>query len=601
MGDLASRVARRFVADKLTRQWLLGVKRGWNAILKSSDPPYQQFKMLHRFLDKLREQVVFQKHGLGITFEGTVEREAFEKALQKAKDKLTATEVTSEADKKREYDTDIARQEASAKIEDRTGDSLRRLGLREFTEKYPEYKPYADAFHEAMNTADKWKYGGFEKQLRPVTRAFEAVMKILYAEAKALKHQEELGLEPLVDISAEKVFSLGRVKVVVVDNDLGRFEVRSYVKLLDNAHTLLNQKGLGKRWYGGVCIEGKGHKFTPEEAAVAKQYGYSSSGTGGTFKIHPNEVYIRQAPGPHVTETMIHELGHRYWFKVMKPAQRARFNALVRTKETEKHRDFPQGPVTEEGKYKPVFPVSTYGRSNIEEAFAEVFARYVLEKNITRDQVESFRSVLARAKHYRYDSQKLKQYNNPEVREESMRVDGGYSEWRIEIVPIKDIRIPKVWHPGRFEKAKKLLESGRAIDPIRAVEEGGSKWEIEDGIHRTNASIALGFTHMPVFASKWVETPEALVPESPEKRELPLGAWVQMNEPYEDHSYAWIWEQLGPRKYRGVKRYWYNLALVSPGVDWPDQGDFSDTEFEPTRPPPWGAKVKAVVEETENS
>jgi hypothetical protein len=42
----------------------------------------------------------------------------------------------------------------------------------------------------------------------------------------------------------------------------------------------------------------------------------------------------------------------------------------------------------------PVAPVSTYGASNIDEAFAEVFAHYVLGYNITRDQAESFRSVL---------------------------------------------------------------------------------------------------------------------------------------------------------------------------------------------------------------
>lgn len=43
----------------------------------------------------------------------------------------------------------------------------------------------------------------------------------------------------------------------------------------------------------------------------------------------------------------------------------------------------------------PVPAVSTYGESNIDEAFAEVFAHYVLGYEITRDQSESFRSVLA--------------------------------------------------------------------------------------------------------------------------------------------------------------------------------------------------------------
>jgi hypothetical protein len=42
-----------------------------------------------------------------------------------------------------------------------------------------------------------------------------------------------------------------------------------------------------------------------------------------------------------------------------------------------------------------VEPVSDYGKSDIDEAFAEVFAHYVLNFDITRDQMESFRSVLS--------------------------------------------------------------------------------------------------------------------------------------------------------------------------------------------------------------
>jgi hypothetical protein len=44
---------------------------------------------------------------------------------------------------------------------------------------------------------------------------------------------------------------------------------------------------------------------------------------------------------------------------------------------------------------RPVTPVSDYGKSNIDEAFAEVFAHYVLEYDMTRDQLDSFKSVLS--------------------------------------------------------------------------------------------------------------------------------------------------------------------------------------------------------------
>jgi hypothetical protein len=43
---------------------------------------------------------------------------------------------------------------------------------------------------------------------------------------------------------------------------------------------------------------------------------------------------------------------------------------------------------------KPVDPVSGYGHTNIREAFAEMFLHYITNRNVTRDQSESFKEVL---------------------------------------------------------------------------------------------------------------------------------------------------------------------------------------------------------------
>jgi hypothetical protein len=43
---------------------------------------------------------------------------------------------------------------------------------------------------------------------------------------------------------------------------------------------------------------------------------------------------------------------------------------------------------------REILPVTNYGRSNIDEAFAEVFAHYVLERVMTADQEASFKAVL---------------------------------------------------------------------------------------------------------------------------------------------------------------------------------------------------------------
>jgi hypothetical protein len=46
----------------------------------------------------------------------------------------------------------------------------------------------------------------------------------------------------------------------------------------------------------------------------------------------------------------------------------------------------------------PVVPVSDYGKSNIDEAFAEAFMHYVTGEDMTQDQIESFRAVLKTAR-----------------------------------------------------------------------------------------------------------------------------------------------------------------------------------------------------------
>jgi len=43
---------------------------------------------------------------------------------------------------------------------------------------------------------------------------------------------------------------------------------------------------------------------------------------------------------------------------------------------------------------RTILPVSEYGKSNISEAFAEVFAHYIMGEDLSRDQLESFKAVL---------------------------------------------------------------------------------------------------------------------------------------------------------------------------------------------------------------
>jgi len=332
-------------------------------------------------------------------------------------------------------------------------------------------------------------------------------------------------------------FDLHGMKVIVDDRTVDTDLIKKYVRYLSEAYSKLKSKGFEKAWYGNVFIQ------CTECGGVNQNTG---GGVGGWYEIGRDTVTIFNRPGVFIVELMVHELGHRYWFKQMGSSQRAKFEALVKThtkprpskptvdvrmfkdadiddskrkvlraqdraeqrltrvvnynlanltplardgvgkdgwvfgndiidavtsldvdkdlgsevdrlkddvyktkaKLTEHFEDFtllrPEGKDTwltearqlisqivsealifidfavqkhnERAKEKlkndpatlewmesyeknpaPVAPVSTYGASNVDEAFAEVFAHYILEYNISRDQVESFRSVLKTA------------------------------------------------------------------------------------------------------------------------------------------------------------------------------------------------------------
>lgn len=193
-------------------------------------------------------------------------------------------------------------------------------------------------------------------------------------------------------------FSVGDLKVIILNPDIWVGESNDYAKKIIETRAILARKGFSKLWYGVLFIvDKKFEKLSPEAQARYNELGYKSlENTAGTYHSGADVVKITEHyDDPQLVGTLAHELGHRYWYKFMKPDQRARFNDLVQTNPSKETRDLPSGPTDENGKEKLVTPVSDYGASTIEEAFAEAFEHYCLEKDMNRDQLESFRSVLS--------------------------------------------------------------------------------------------------------------------------------------------------------------------------------------------------------------
>lgn len=205
--------------------------------------------------------------------------------------------------------------------------------------------------------------------------------------------------EQLEEVDGFKELSIGKMKVIIVDPKINIFENSWYVRRLVQAKALLRQKGFEKLWYGVLFIISKEAKqLSSQEVEAYKEFGYQNlQSLAGTYHSGEDIVKLYAPWSSALTNIIIHELGHRYWHRSMRSEQRARFNSLVKTNPSEKSRDYPSGP-TEDDVEKPVSPVSEYGGSTIEEAFAVAFEHYVMGRDINRDQLESFRSVLASKK-----------------------------------------------------------------------------------------------------------------------------------------------------------------------------------------------------------
>ena len=204
------------------------------------------------------------------------------------------------------------------------------------------------------------------------------------------------------------------------------------------------------------------------------------------------------------------------------------------------------------------------------------------------------RTAAARRKNYRYDRRRLKLLNDPESQKDEAREYGVYTTTEIKLIPIKDIQLPPVWGPEKYEQAKKLIEAGKPLDPIN-VSRSGSKWLISDGIHRTHASKDLGYTHVPAFVQTEVPAPELYEAPEPEKRKLPVGAWVKLHEPnYRGFSYGWVTEHLTQMVRKGVTRHRYALKFINE-AGRRDFGDYNDDEFDSVKPPPALEKARAEL------
>lgn len=176
-------------------------------------------------------------------------------------------------------------------------------------------------------------------------------------------------------------YSIGKLKVIFDGNfsPVGAKgdardprDLQKYVTYMQDAKRLLESKRFGFLWYGQVFI-------TCKDCGGVNQNG-AEFGVGAHYRPDKDHIVAYINPGSFMVDLMIHELGHRYYFRFMNQADRARFDMY----------------------FGDVPSVSTYGGKSAAEDFAETFLHYVTERNMTRDQIDRFKAFLAdkdRGKH----------------------------------------------------------------------------------------------------------------------------------------------------------------------------------------------------------
>lgn len=155
----------------------------------------------------------------------------------------------------------------------------------------------------------------------------------------------------------------------VPDAQVSNRTARAVLAGVQRAEAALRQKGFGVVWKGRIYV-------LPPTSAVMGTTAKSGERfrSGGHYASSLDDVVLNPQltwSAKTVTEVVVHELGHRYWFKHMRAGARARFAAWFDPRsKADQEREGPQAA------YVPA--PTAYGAESAVEEFAEVFAAYVL-------------------------------------------------------------------------------------------------------------------------------------------------------------------------------------------------------------------------------
>lgn len=300
----------------LTREWLLGVRRGWLSLLHPKiegwSDVFRAFDRLQAFVDNLSEQIRYERPAPAFVVSALAERRA---AILDAF--ATLREKLKELRDYAKWAYDAAHGQMPFPSEQLRADGERALAL------------YKKDFGAMLETHVPQRVNVTRGRYNPtkmghLTFYVDKVLELLRQEAATIARSAEVSPEETRErfAGAPTAFDIGRVHVVIDDRTVRPEDVRGYVRYLRELYTILERKRLLGVWYGTIFIRCK-------DCGGVNPYG-KHLGVAGDYPIMRDVVNVYDRPGPFIVELLAHELGHRYWFKKGNEELRARFKREVK-------------------------------------------------------------------------------------------------------------------------------------------------------------------------------------------------------------------------------------------------------------------------------
>lgn len=321
--SLEKRVARRFQAVLLTKSWLMGVRRGWLSLLKPTinDWPdvFRAFDGLIEFVDNLKDQVVYVRKAPLLFLPDNDNKAKLQEAFKNLQDRLRDQRGSA----RYWYEA------ATGQLVVGQDDQLKAQGER-------MWDLYKRDFDASLETHVRTRGHGTPTRLGHMTDLLDDVLELLRKQAAEIEQSRQIvpeDTEQTWGTEEFKEFSIGNMKVVVVDPKFHGKLIGRYVSYIIKAKRILEQKGFGDVWYGQLIIASDSPKKLSEASqANYAALGYEIESAAGFYDPRGDRIELLHEPSETLVSVIVHELGHRYWFRFMSGGQRARFESLVKVR-----------------------------------------------------------------------------------------------------------------------------------------------------------------------------------------------------------------------------------------------------------------------------